>query len=153
MKQMIAIMYVMALLITPSAFASGDHEQMKGHGHGKHGSMGKMSDGEKKDVFLVKQEIDGYTVSFHAMKAAKGMEHGGSHNLMVKVEINGKAQTDIIVNSKVIHPGGKEETKRLVKMGDWYMAGYDLGHQGKHQLTVLFKTADGNKHFSGVYYP
>lgn len=153
MKQMIAIMYVMALLITPGAYASGNHNQMKGHGDDEHGSMNKKQDGNKKKMFLAKQEVDGYTVSFHAMKAADGMGHGGSYNLMVKVEIDGKVQTNIVINSKVIHPGGKEESKRLMKMGDWYMAGYDLDHKGKHQLTVLFKTADGNKHFSGVYYP
>lgn len=153
MKQMIAAMYVMALMITPAAYAAGDHGQMKGHGDDKHGSMNKMSDGEKEDMFLVKKEINGYTVSFHAMPADKGAGHGASHNLMVKVENDGKALTDMVANSKVIHPNGKEESKMLMKMGDWYMAGYDLDHKGKHELSVLFKTADGKKHFTGVYYP
>ena len=40
----------------------------------------------------------------------------------------------------------------MMKMGDWYMAGYNLGHAGNHQVMVLFKTSDGKKHFGGVLY-
>jgi hypothetical protein len=40
-----------------------------------------------------------------------------------------------------------------MEIGDWLIAGYDLGHEGKHQLMILFKTADGKKHKGGVYYP
>ena len=155
-----------------------DMSQMKGqHGHDKHGGMhgdtDKMKDHSQmkmpmempmqmnmasdskpmKDMFLVKKDIDGYTVSFHAMKVAEGMQHGGSHNLMIKIEKDGKALTNLTANSKVTHPNGKSESKMLMKMGDWYMAGYDLDHQGQHQLMVLFKTADGVKHFGGVHYP
>ena len=104
-------------------------------------------------MLLVKNNIDGYTVSFHAMKAKPGKEMGGSHDFMIKVEKNGAAVTDLTANSKVIHPNGKSESKMMMKMGDWYMAGYDLGHNGQHQLMTLFKTADGIKHFGGVYYP
>jgi len=52
----------------------------------------------------------------------------------------------------VVHPNGKAESKMMMKMGDWYMAGYDLGHAGRHQVMVLFKTADGKKHFGGTFY-
>jgi len=81
------------------------------------------------------------------------MQHGGSHNVMIKVEKDGKALTNLTANSKVMHPNGKSESKMLMKMGDWYMAGYDLDHSGQHKLMVLFKTADGAKHFGGVLYP
>lgn len=104
-------------------------------------------------MFLKKKEIDGYTVTFHVMKAEPGQEMGGSHNFMIKVEKDGKALSNITMNTKVKHPSGKSETKKTMKMGDWLMAGYDLGHEGKHQLMILFKTADGNKHKGGVYYP
>ncbi len=122
----------------------GDH---KGHGeHKDHGSaMGKM--------FLVERDIDGYKVSFHVMKAKPGKEMGGSHDFMVKVEKDGKALNSITMNTKVVHPNGKSETKKAMKMGDWMMAGYDLDHDGKHQLMILFKTADGKKHQGGVHYP
>jgi len=135
-----------------------DMSQMKGHGHhdmdavADHGQMqGDMK--AMNEIFLVKKDIDAYTVSFHVMKVKAGMEHGGSHNLMVKVEKDGKALTDLTANSKVTHPNGKSESKMLMKMGDWYMAGYDLDHAGQHKLMVLFKTADGKKHFGGVHYP
>jgi len=158
MKKAIMIMTgIMALAVTSPAMASGDMhgamngkqhpEAMKGHGQ-MQGETGRM-----KGMFLANKEIDGFTVSFHAMKAKKGMQHDGTHNFMVKVEKDGNALTDLAVNSKVTHPNSKSESKMLMKMGDWYMAGYDLGHEGQHQLMVLFKTADGSRHFGGVYYP
>jgi len=58
--------------------------------------------------------------------------------------------TDLLVNSKVSHPIKESESKMMVRMGDWYMAGYDLGHPGVHQIMVLFKTSDGKKHFGGI---
>lgn len=99
------------------------------------------------------QMIDGYSVTFQITAAEKGQEMGGSHNVMIKVQKDGKALTDVAVNSKVIYPDGKAETKMMMGMGDWYMAGYDLGQAGKHQVMVLFKTADGAKHKGGIYYP
>jgi len=39
-----------------------------------------------------------------------------------------------------------------MKMGDWYMNGYDLQKNGKHQMMILFKTPDGKKHQGGVFY-
>jgi hypothetical protein len=171
-KTMIVITSMMALAAAQSAIAGGDNHNMKGMQHGTmhgeqmetmkdHGQMKGMKDhkqmqgdmGQMKGMFLVKKDVDGFTVSFHAMKAKEGMQHGGTHNFMVKVEKDGKALTDLMVNSKVTHPNNKSESKTLMKMGDWYMAGYDLGHKGRHQLMVLFKTVDGTKHFGGVYYP
>ena len=141
---------------TPLALADGDHGHGHGHDDAKHHDMkghGGHDMGAMQGMFLKKKTIDGYTVSFHVMEAKQGMRHGGSHNFMIKVEKNGKALDDIKVNSKVVHPNGKAQTKMLMKMGDWYMAGYDLGHAGKHKLMILFKTADGSKHSGGVYYP
>ncbi len=132
----------------------GSHD-MGGSGHKMGGSMGgnghnSMGSGSS---FMTTKAIDGYDVSFHVMKASDGMQHGGSHNLMVKIEQGGAVISGLVVNSKVIHPDGSEETKPLMKMGDWLSNGYDLGHEGEHQLMVLFKTSDGKKHFGGVKYP
>ncbi len=162
---------LVALLSVGSLHAAGDHahdhdghkssmkgghdhdhdsnEGHKGHDHKGHGNHQSMMD----DMFLLKKKIDGYDVSFHVMKAKPGKEMGGTHDFMIKVEKNGKVVTDIVMNTKVKHPNGKAETKKAMKMGDWLMAGYDLGHKGKHQLMILFKTADGKKHKGGVYYP
>ena len=127
------------------------HEAGKGHMHGK--MAGEMK-GSANGMLLVRKVIDGYQASFHIMKSPEGMEqHGGDYHFMFKAEKDGKALTDLTVNSKITHPNGKSESKMMMKMGDWYMAGYDLSHQGQHQLMVLFKTADGKKHFGGIFYP
>ncbi len=136
--------------------AMKDHQHMKGEmkGH-KQGDMGQNDTFMKKmpGKLLAKKEIDGYTVNFYAMKAEPGKEMGGSHDFMIKVEKDGVAVTGLTANSKVVHPNGKSESKMMMKMNDWYMAGYDLGHEGQHQLMALFKTVDGAKHFGGVFYP
>lgn len=157
-KSIIATTAIMALATLHPALASGNHAmESKMHGHDMHGDKGtkQMQGGMEgmKGTFLIKKEIDGYTVSFHAMKAKEGMRHGGSHNFMVKIEKDGKPADVAAVNSKATHPDGQSESKMMMKMGDWYMAGYDLDHEGRHQLMVLFKMADGEKHFGGTWYP
>lgn len=142
------------LLLTATSVYATDGHNHSSHDHGnnhKSSDMKEMS--HESNMFLVNKQINGYEVSFHVMEAQKGMEHGGSHNFMIKIEQNGKIVSDAKINSKVIHPNGDEESKPLMKMGDWFMNGYDLGHHGKHQMMILFKTADGKKHKGGVYYP
>ncbi len=139
------------MVIQNSKSDSGDMAtEMRGQQGGNHADT--MTTEQQKDIFLEKKDIDNYTVSFHVMRVAPGMEHGGSHNFMVKVEQDDKALEDVLINSKVIRPDGKSESKRLVKMGVWYMNGYSLGENGKYQLIILFKTLDGKKHTGGVYY-
>ncbi len=123
----------------------GDHDGMQ---HEDHGGSGHKMDG----MFLEKKQIDGYLVSFHVMKPVGGPSMGGSHHVMIKVERDGKPVDGIVMNTKVVFPDGKDETKKAMKMGDWYMAGYDMQDGKKHQLMILFKTADGKKHKGGVYY-
>lgn len=160
-----AITFAALLGTTGLLYASGDHghddhgddhkSEMKHDDHGAKGGHGEHKDhaSDMDDMFLVKKDIDGYKVSFHVMKTKPGKEMGGSHNFMIKVEEDGKVLTNITMNTKVKHPNGSSESKKTMKMGDWMMAGYDLGHKGKHQLMILFKTADGKKHRGGVYYP
>ncbi len=172
LKPLSAITFAAMMAVTAPLYAAGEHAHgdddhggsnhesgMKHESHGDshdhhdsakdHGNHGA----EKGAMFLVKKEIDGYDVTFHVMKAKPGKEMGGTHDFMVKVEKNGKALTNIVMNTKVKYPNGSSETKKTMTMGDWLMAGYDLGHEGKHQLMILFKTADGEKHKGGVYYP
>ena len=149
----IVLPMILSLSVNTALMAAGDghnhsHDDAKKSSDHAHGSMSPESSG----MFLKKKKIDGYDVSFHVMKAADGMRHGGSHNFMIKVEKNGKALKDVVINSKVVHPDKKSESKMLLKMGDWYMNGYDLDHEGKHQMMILFKTSDGKKHKGGVYY-
>jgi len=156
-QTLLALAFSGTLAATPLAFAAGDHD----HDHGDHSGDHKMHDGadhkdhdsKMGDMFLKKKEIDGYTVTFHIMKAKPGKEMGGTHDFMIKVEKDGKTLNNIVMNTKVKHPAGNAESKKTMKMGDWLMAGYDLGHKGKHQMMILFKTADGKKHKGGIYYP
>ncbi len=173
-RQLLSTITFAALLVTAGPlYAAGDHAHghdnpesgMKHGDHGKgmggdHGESGMKHDGHgagmgddhMDKMFLKKKDIDGYTVTFHIMKAKPGKEMGGSHGFMIKVEKDGKVIKDIVMNTKVKHPNGSSETKKTMEMGDWMMAGYDLGHAGKHQMMILFKTADGKKHKGGVYY-
>ncbi len=158
MKQVILIMTALMLMTTALTALASDHA-MSTHRDATHiyGDLhSEMQNNHADDIsamFLVKRNIDGYDVSFHVMKPTEGMQHGGDHNFMVRIEKDGKALSDLMVNSKVGHKNGKSESKMMMRMGVWYMAGYDLAHAGKHQLMVLFKTSDGQKHFGGVIYP
>ncbi len=162
-KPLSAITFAAMLTTTGVLWAAGDHghdhkSSMKHDDHkaeagDDHHDSDHDDHGSAKDkMFLVKKEIDGYSVSFRVTKAKPGKEMGGSHEFMIKVEKEGKVFNNIVMNTKVKHPNGSSETKKTMQMGDWQMAGYDLGHEGKHQLMILFKTADGNKHKGGVYY-
>ena len=141
------------------ALAAGDHAgghdhdtKSDGHNHGD-GGHDKHKNSVKGTLYLKDKTIDGYGVTFHIMDAKDGMKMGDeTHHLMIKVKNKGKELNNIKVNSKVIFPDGKAESKMLMKMNGWYMAGYDLGNHGKHQMMILFKTADGKKHSGGVYY-
>lgn len=146
-----------ALLLTGATAATAHEDSHRMHAQHMHGPLHDKAQMDRMahmpGTFLEHRQIDGYDVSFHAMKASESMRHGGSFNFMIKVERNGQAMEHIAVNSKVIHPDGKAESKMMNAMGDWYMAGYDLDDAGTHQLMVLFKTPDGRKHRGGVYYP
>jgi len=75
-----------------------------------------------------------------------------SHSLMVKVERNGQVVTNIIINSRVIHPDKSSESKIMARTGDWYEAGYYLERDGRYKIIILFKTESGAKHSGVIYY-
>jgi hypothetical protein len=145
-KTNLIILVTFLVLLTPLLLQASDD-------HSSHGNQApSIASQQQQDMFLEKKVIDGYDVSFHVMKASEDMQHGGSHNFMVKIEEHGKVLGDVVINSKVIDPDGKTASKGLIKMGDWYMNGYNLGNKGRYQLMILFKTIDGKKHKGGVYY-
>lgn len=153
MKQPLSMTAAFTMLLT--ALSVSAHAEPMAHGNTMQMESGIQGDmkNDMQGMFLTQKEIDGYTVSFHVMKAKAGKEMGGTHDFMIKVEKDVRALPGIVANSKVKHPDGHEESKMMMEMGDWRMAGYDLGHKGRYQLMVLFKTPDGKKHFGGVYYP
>jgi hypothetical protein len=130
--------------------------QRSDHAHDKmdmydSGQVDMKQGNMKKGFFMEKKTVDGYQVSFHIIKA-EGAAYGGIYHFMIKVEQHGKVISNLLANSKVKHPNNQSESKMMMKMGDWYMAAYDLAHPGTHELMVLFKTNDGLKHFAGVHY-
>ncbi len=156
MNHPIRIMTMLALVAVP-ALASADEPRHKADGHHAQSDMAGMHSGmhaqmHKKGAFMASREVDGYQVTFHIMKAPAGQGKGGSHHLMIKVAQHGKTVNQLLINSKVVHPGEQSESKMMMRMGDWYMAAYDLGHPGDHRIMVLFKTPDGKKHFTGIVY-
>ena len=159
MKNFAGGLYLMALTTTMAVsspvIAGGDHahshDNDMGAQHHDHAAEVGMS-GHGSDMFLHKKDIDGYQVTFHMMKAKPGKEMGGSHDFMIKIEKDGQAMI-VPMNTKVIYPNGESEVKKAMRHGDWLMAGYDLAPEGEHQMMILFKTKDGEKHKGGVYYP
>ena len=160
-------MMTLAALVLGTGVAVGAEHGAPGMDHGSmdHGAAGEMDHGAAGemdhesmgagDMFLERRTVNGLTVTFHVMEAPPEMNHGGTHNLMIKVERDGSPLTDLAMNSKVVFPGdgSRWDSKQPLHMGDWYMAGYDLGGSGRHQLLVVFRTAEGSRHSAGVYYP
>jgi len=137
---------VLTLCMAPASARTAGQQRISENRH-------EMKHGEG---FIVKKGIDGnYTVIFHIMRAPEGMRHSKDHyHLMVTIEKDGKSLTNLRVNSKVKHPGGTVEKRAMLRMGDWFLARYNLDHeQGRHWIVVTFKTTDGKKHSSGTYYP
>jgi len=110
----------------------------------------------KTDFFVAQKGVrDGYVFIFHIMPAPEGEGYSRSlYHLMVSVEKNGSPVTNLQVYSAVKHPDGSARSKApMMRMGDWYMALYNLSHEkGRHWLTVSFEWA-GKTYSSGVYYP
>jgi len=178
MKKTVTILAGLMMFGIATSSLAHEHEKMEGHEMGEHQMSehkmgehnmkkhaehmhpahehGDMGNGMKMDkssnMFLEKKEVDGYVVTFHVMPAAKNMAHGGSHNVMVKIEKDGKEVPDVLINSKVFFPNKTSDSKMLMKMNGWFMNGYDIG-EGRHGIMILFKTADGKKHKASVYYP
>jgi len=155
MKKVIALFAgVMAMTVAQTVLAH-EHVRMNSGMHHPCDIDMQMDNaqGQEQGDLLITREIDGFTVSFHIIKAPADEAQGGSHHVMLKFEKDGKVVTDLMANSKAVHPNGQSESKMLVKMGEWFVASYDLGHAGKHQVLVLFKTADGAKHFGGIIFP
>ena len=110
----------------------------------------------KKHFFVAHKGIeDDYEIIFHVMPAPEG--NGFSrvqYHLMVSVQKDGSPVTGLILKSSVKHPDGSvEPAAPMMRMGNWYMALYNLSHEkGQHWLTVSFEKS-GKTYSSGVYYP
>lgn len=108
--------------------------------------------GQPPSLPLEKREIDGYTISVHLMKITPEMNLDGSHTLLVRIEDQNRLVENAVVNSKVIAPDGRYQTKVLKEMGDWHLSSFELDQPGQHYFQLVFRTADGARHQAGVFY-
>ena len=110
----------------------------------------------KRDFYVAHKGIDdGYEIIFHIMPAPEGDGLSRvNYHLMVSVEQDGVVVTDLQLNSKVKHPDGTvQQQDAMMRMGNWYMALYNLSHEmGRHWVSVSFDHA-GKHYTSGIYYP
>ena len=129
---------------------------LPGHALAGHATPGHVRTSMKhEEGFIVREGIrDGYTVVFHVMRSPKGMRYSKEqYHLMVVVEKEGRPITGLHMMSRVKHPDGSIEQKPMMRMGEWYMALYNLNFDaGRHWITVEFKV-DGEKYLAGTYYP
>ncbi len=151
MKKYMILMAALSLLGACSTMTN-NHPQTGGHSNA---SAAKGMD--HKSTFFVAQKgvRDGYVFIFHVMPAPEGDGYSRIlYHLMVSVEKDGHPLTDLKLYSSVKHPDGSIRPKApMMRMGNWYMALYNLSHEkGQHWLTVSFEQA-GKTYSSGVYYP
>ncbi len=138
------------LTLAIAVILMGQTPALAEHATDQHGRVMKHEEG-----FIAKKGIrDDYTVIFHIMRSPEGMRYSkDQYHLMVVVEKNHKPVTGLQMISKVRHPDGTTEQKPMMRMGEWYMALYNLSHeQGRHWITVQFNIS-GKKYSAGIYYP
>lgn len=147
MKKNIVIGGLIAgLLMCGSGYAAvGDHT--------RYTPPAQPSYGSAPNTFQVTRQTAGYQVTFHVIPLEDGMRRDTGHSLMVKLERNGQIIRDAKVNSRVVFPDKSEGQQLMQRVGDWYTASYTMQGEVRHQLMILFQTADGKIHRSGTYYP
>ncbi len=110
----------------------------------------------QRDFYVARKGLaDGYVLTLHIMPAPEGTGYSRTfYHLMAEVRHGGVVQDGLVLWSEVQHPDGRTEPRnRMVRIGSWYMARYDLSHdQGRHWLTVSFAW-DGKRYSTGIYYP
>ncbi|MDQ6964761.1 MAG: hypothetical protein Q9M13_07575 [Mariprofundales bacterium] len=110
----------------------------------------------QRDFYVTRKGLrGGYELIFHIMPAPEGEGYSRSYyHLMVNIRRDGRVVNGVDLYSEVRHPDGSTTPRAaMMKMGDWYMARYNLSHeQGRHWLLVSF-THRGKKYEEGIYYP
>ncbi|RLL51536.1 hypothetical protein D8Y20_09085 [Mariprofundus sp. EBB-1] len=146
---------LMGLLVSFAACSLQQHAQTPKSEKAAHNSIAKSMDHEHSFFVTRKGVRDGYVFIFHVMPAPEGEGFSReNYHLMVSVEKDGQAITDLTLYADVKHPDGTIQKKApMMQMGAWYMALYNLSHEmGQHWLTVSFEH-QGKSYSSGVYYP
>jgi len=114
---------------------------------------------EKENVNSIKGKllntlyIDDYEVSVKVVDVKESVPDGGSHNILVNIIRDDRIQRSAVVIVDILFPDNTRKSKELMNLGDWYLAGYDLGQTGKHQLKISFKNKNGSGHSADLVYP
>ncbi|MDQ6992414.1 MAG: hypothetical protein Q9M31_02995 [Mariprofundus sp.] len=158
MKIDIRILMVITMFsMATSAMAYDEIRKTDGrHMHGPLHGGGKVFTAHRMDSMagrlFEKRIVDGYTLSFHIMKAEPGHHIGGPDNLMVRVEKGGEAMINLVLHSMVKHPDGRTIHDKMRKVGNWYLVGDGFEQVGQYQLRVQFETPDGAEHVAQLAY-
>jgi len=97
--------------------------------------------------------VDNYEVSVKVVDVKDSIPDGGSHNILVNIKHDEKVLRSVEVNVNVYFPDDTKKSKELLNLGDWYLAGYDLGQEGKHLMKISFRNKDDSKHSINMTYP
>ena len=110
-------------------------------------------DKELPGKLILAKAIEDYHLRVKVISVNKSLPDGGSHNLLVNIKHQERVQYGLAVTTKVVSGNGHKKTKPMLELGDWYLGGFDLETTDKHQITVMFKTAEGKIYSSEIAYP
>lgn len=99
------------------------------------------------------KKLDDFNLRFKVVDVAESVPDGGSHNLLLNIKRDGRTLHHLSVNSVVEKNRGERKSKSMMKLGDWYLAGYDFMPSDEYTITVSFKSPDGRHHSSTINYP
>jgi len=114
----------------------------------------KEEDQKELDGKLIQKKIiNDFEFRLKIVDVEDSIPDGGSHNLLVNIKRDGSAHRNLSVTANVVHPSGVEKSKTMMELGDWYLAGFDLGDENKYRITILFESVDGVNYSSEINYP
>jgi len=120
------------------------------------GEQLKENTTDEKEItgkLVQKKIIDGFEFKLKVVDARESVPDGGSHNLLVNIKHNSSVQYGLPVTAKVDQPKKLTKSKSMMELGDWYLAGFDLGDENEYHITISFESADGVNHSSSINYP
>jgi len=112
-----------------------------------------MDEKEVEGELVQKEIINGFELSVKIADLEDSIPDGGSHNLLVNIKRDGSAHRNLSVTANVVQPSGVEKSKTMMELGDWYLAGFDLGDENKYRITISFESVDGVNHSSEINFP
>lgn len=98
------------------------------------------------------QYIDGFEVSAKIADVKDSVPDGGTHNILIKVKRGNKVQQNVEVVVDVLFPDNTRKSKTTLGIGDWSLAGFNLGQKGTHTILISFNNKNRLKHSAQMTY-